>query len=112
MKQIAANIVFFISFIIITPGLDAQSSRIKCYFNYPVNTVISSGANAAYLNGAFPDTVAAYINRAKYSIDIALYNYTAGSSSSAAKIASAANAAAARGIIVRWVYNGTSATSN
>lgn len=90
----------------------AQNPNIKCYFNHPVNTSISTGANAAYLNGKFPDTIAAYINRAKYTIDIALYNYTASSGSSVAKIATAVNAAANRGVVVRWIYNGTSSTSN
>ncbi|MBL0359073.1 MAG: hypothetical protein IPP72_20400 [Chitinophagaceae bacterium] len=90
----------------------AQNKRIRCYFNHPVNTTISSGFNAVYLNNTFPDTVAAYINRAKYSIDVAMYNFTAFNNSNVAKIATAANAAAARGVIIRWIYNGTSATSN
>ncbi len=90
----------------------AQNPHIKCYFNHPVNTSISSGLNAAYLNNSFPDTIAAYITRAKYSIDIALYNYTGSNSSNVKKIATAANAAAARGVTVRWIYNGTSSTAN
>lgn len=110
MKQIAAIVSFFI--LISLQGLFAQNSRIKCYFNYPVNTSISSGANAAYLNGSFPDTIAAYINRAKYSVDICLYNYTAVSSSKVRKIANAVNAAATRGVVVRWIYNGTDDTNN
>lgn len=90
----------------------AQSPSIKCYFNHPVNNAISSGINAVYLNGTFPDTIAAYINRAKFTIDIAMYNFTAYSGSNVAKIATAANAAAARGVAIRWIYNGTSATNN
>jgi hypothetical protein len=90
----------------------AQKPKIKCYFNHPVNTAISSGANAVYLNNSFPDTIAAYINRAKFTVDIALYNFTANANSNVAKIATAVNAAAARGVVVRWLYNlpGTSNT--
>lgn len=90
----------------------AQNGKIKCYFNHPVNNSISTGFNAAYLNGTFPDTIAAYINRAKYSIDIAMYNFTSSTFSNVYKIAVAANAAAARGVAIRWIYNGTTATSN
>lgn len=89
----------------------SQNQKIKCYFNYPVNTVISTGANAVYLNGTFDDTVAAYINRAKYTIDIAMYNYTSTAGSIVAKIATAANSAVSRGVIVRWIYNGSSTNS-
>lgn len=85
--------------------LSAQNAAIKCYFNKPVNTTISNGLNAAYLNNTFPDTIAAYINRAKYTVDIALYNYTANANSNVAKIATAVNAATARGVVVRWLYN-------
>ena len=90
----------------------AQNPAIKCYFNHPVNTVISSGKNAVYLNGSFPDTIAAYIDRAKFTVDIAMYNYTSNINSNVYKIAAAANVAAARGIKIRWIYNGTSATNN
>ena len=89
----------------------SQNQKIKCYFNYPVNTVISTGVNAVYLNGAFDDTVAAYINRAKYTVDIAMYNYTSTAGSIVAKIATAANNAVIRGVIVRWIYNGSSTNS-
>ncbi len=89
----------------------SQNSKIKCYFNYPVNTSISSGTDAVYLYGTFPDTVVAYINRAKFTVDVALYNYTSGSTSSVAKIATAINNAVQRGVVVRWIYNGSSTNS-
>src|SRR5580698_3447407 len=85
-----------------------QNPRIKCYFNHPVNTSISSGINAVYLNGSFADTIAAYINRAKYTVDIAQYDYTSSASDSTAVIATAANNAVLRGVIVRWIYDGSS----
>ncbi len=90
----------------------SQTNKIKCYFNHPVNNSISTGMNAVYLNGKFPDTIAAYINRAKFTIDIAMYNFTSATNSNVYKIAVAANAAAARGVAIRWIYNGTSATNN
>lgn len=89
----------------------SQNPNIKCYFNYPVNTSISSGTDAIYLYGTFPDTVAAYINRSKFTVDVALYNYTSGSTSSVAKIATAINNAMQRGVVVRWIYNGSSTNS-
>lgn len=86
-------------------ALPAQNPHIRCYFNQPVNNTIATGANAVYLQNTFPDTIAAYINRAKYTVDIALYNYTGNANSNVAKIATAVNAAAARGVVVRWLYN-------
>lgn len=90
---------------------NAQQSKIKCYFNHPVNTNISSGANAVYLNSSFPDTIAAFINRAKYSIDVALYNLTSTTNSKVYKVIVAANAAAARGVQIRWIYNASSSNT-
>ena len=90
---------------------NAQNPKIKCYFNHPVNTMLSTGINAVYLNGSFDDSIAAYINRAKYSVDIAQYDYTSTASSIVAKIATAANNAYARGVVVRWIYNGSSTNS-
>ena len=111
MSNIRHTVLGILFLVQVTTGY-AQTSKIKCYFNHPVNHAISTGFNAVYLNSTFPDTIAAYINRAKYSIDVAMYNYTAFSGSNTAKIAVAANAAATRGVIIRWIYNGTSATSN
>ena len=89
-------------------SVNAQlNSKIKVYFNHPVNNAVSSGTNAIYTAG-FADTIAAYINRAKYTVDIAQYDFSASSSSSAiAVISTAANAAAARGVTVRWIYCGS-----
>ncbi len=103
-KKYCHSLVLFILLCIGKTGA-AQNPLIKCYFNHPVNNAISTGMNAVYLNNTFPDTIAAYINRAKYTIDIALYNYTSNAGSNVAKIATAANAAAARGVTVRWLYN-------
>ncbi len=100
----------------IMPGgsqsLYAQQPAITCYFNRPVTTSLSTGPQAGYLNGTFADTIAAYINRATQSIDVCLYNYTATSNSYVARIATAINAAAARGVQVRWIYNNVASTLN
>lgn len=99
------SIILLLMVTCICKSAAAQNPNIKCYFNHPVNNAISTGQNAVYLNSTFPDTIAAYINRAKFTVDIALYNYTSGTSSNVAKIAAAVNAAAARGVTIRWLYN-------
>ena len=81
---------------------------IKVYFNRPVNNFVSNGMNAIYLDSTLDDTLVSYINRAHYSIDAAVYNFL--QSSSIADIAGAINRAYARGVNVRWIYDGT--TSN
>ncbi len=83
--------------------------KIKCYFNHPVNNSVSSGTNAVYLNGTFKDTLIAYINRAKSTIDFCVYNfYQTSASDNINSIATAVNAAYARGVTIRWICNGTS----
>ncbi len=89
----------------------AQNPNIKCYFNHAVNTALSTNTNAIYLNGTFPDTIAAYINRAKSTVDVALYNFTSNGFDVVTKIATAINNAHTRGVIVRWVYDGGSTNS-
>ena len=80
--------------------------KIKVYFNNPVNTSISTGTNAIYLNQSVDDTLIAYINRAKYSLDVAMYNYS--QTTSFSDIAAAVNNAYSRGVTVRWIYDGSS----
>ncbi len=90
----------------------APNPKIKCYFNHPVNTGVSSGTNAVYLNGTFKDTLIAYINRAKYTIDFCVYNfYQTSTSDNINSIATAVNNAYSRGVTIRWVCNGTSTNS-
>ena len=89
----------------------AQNPKIKCYFNHPVNNSLSTGVNAVNLNGNFPDTIVAYINRAKYTLDIALYNYNSTAGDPLSKFATAVNNAKQRGVKVRWIYDGGSTNS-
>lgn len=83
-------------------------SNIRVYFNHPVDTTVSVGVNAVFLNGTLTDTLVAYINRAKYSIDVTQYDYTAYPSDKLSAIATAINAAYTRGVKIRWIYNGSS----
>ncbi len=84
----------------------SADSKFKYYFNHPVDNTVSTGVNAINLNGYIDDTLIAYIDRAKYTLDIAVYNFTSGSgSSSLANVATAINNAYTRGVKVRWIYN-------
>jgi phosphatidylserine/phosphatidylglycerophosphate/cardiolipin synthase-like enzyme len=84
--------------------------KIKAYFNQPVNTAFSSGTNASYLPNLVDDTLVAYINRAKYSIDIAIYELQ--ESSGMAHISAAIDTAHAHGVAVRIIYDGKDNLSN
>ncbi|CAN5459593.1 hypothetical protein BH11BAC2_BH11BAC2_04840 [soil metagenome] len=103
IKQNSILILFFL----LTFQLQAQ--RIKVYFNHPVNTAVSSGVSAIYVNQALDDTLIAYINRAQISIDVAVYNYS--QSAGISNIATAINAAYNRGVNIRWIYNSSSSNS-
>ena len=84
--------------------------KIKVYFNHTINTGVSLGS-VPFKTLYFQDTVATQINNAKYSVDIAQYDYTAYSGSTLATIATACNNASARGVVVRWIYDGNSPNS-
>ena len=92
-------------------ALSAQNPKIKCYFNRPVNTGVSTGTNAVYLNTTFVDTTVAYINRSKYTLDICVYNYTYFSGDGLDAIATAVNNAYNRGVLVRWIHDGSATNS-
>ncbi len=89
----------------------SQNPKIKCYFNHPVNNTLTSGVKAVYLPGTFPDTIVAYINRAKYTLDIAIYNYVSVAGDALSKYATAVNNAKNRGVKVRWIYDGSSSNT-
>ncbi|MBI2269491.1 MAG: T9SS type A sorting domain-containing protein [Bacteroidetes bacterium] len=81
------------------------SGKIKVYFTKSVDTSVSKGVYAEQLFKTVDDTLVAYINRAKYSLDIAIYNYTY--ASTIADIAAAINKAYNRGVKVRIIYDGS-----
>lgn len=87
----------------------ASSGKIIIYFNNPVNNTVSTGVNAIHLSNCVADTIIAYINRARYSIDIAMYNYV--QTSGFANIATAINNAYTRGVRIRWIYDGTASNT-
>lgn len=80
-----------------------SSGDIKTYFTRPVDTTVSTGTNAIQIYRAVDDTCIAYINRAKYTIDIAIYNFNVEGISN---IADALNAAYTRGVVVRLITDG------
>lgn len=82
---------------------------ILAYFNHPVNTTVSIGQPAIYLNQTMDDTLVAYINRAQYTLDIAVYNFI--QANPMADVALAINNAYQRGVIIRWIYDGGSGNS-
>jgi len=83
-------------------------NKILYYFNHPVDNSVSTGMNAVYLNSCMADTLVAYINRSKFTIDIAQYDYNQGSY---ANIATAINSAYTRGVQIRWIYDGSSSNT-
>ncbi|MGZ3885136.1 MAG: phospholipase D-like domain-containing protein, partial [Bacteroidia bacterium] len=101
---------FLLVLIFVSCLSQAQNPYIKCYFNHPVNTTVSSGVNAHY-NTSFKDTLIGYINRAKYSIDFCVYDYLHSTGDGFDAIATAVNSAYARGVVIRWIYNGSSTNS-
>jgi len=82
-----------------------SSGTITCYFNSSVDTSVSvSPANySTRLPGLFDDTLAAYIDRAQSTIDIAIYNFGSANTSS---IISAINNAFNRGVKIRLIADG------
>ena len=104
-----------------TNGIDTDSSgvkvfctkststgTIKVYFNRTVDNTVSSGTNA-YYNPAIADSLAAYINRAKSTVDLTIYSWD--NSANGSKITTALNAANARGVKIRIIYDGSSGVS-
>ncbi len=85
---------------VITKSL--STGDIKIYFNHPVSTnfASNSGNHAHYLNEIVDDTLIAYINRAKQTVDVTIYNWT----SDFNNITNALNNAYTRGVRVRIIY--------
>lgn len=80
---------------------DGQSDRIRVYFNQPTDPAVSTGTLAISLGEAMDDTIEAYIDRAQYTIDVAVYNANDYS------ILYALNDAKDRGVQVRYITEGT-----
>lgn len=102
--------ILLVASIIISYNATA-GNKIKAYFNHPVDNSVSCGVNAINLNNYIDDTLVAYINRAKYTLDIAVYNFTHYSSGSLANVALAIDNAYNRGVKIRWIYDSSSTNS-
>lgn len=83
-----------------------SSGAIKLLFNRDVKNGVSTFTNAVYSNLGIDDTIINYINRAKYTIDIAMYNWN---NNGLSDITAAVNDAFSRGVKVRLVYDGGNA---
>ncbi len=79
-----------------------SSGKMQAYFNRTVDHSVSTGTDAIQLDHAIDDTLIAYINRAKYSIDMAIYNFN---NAGISNITNAMNAAYDRGVNIRVVYD-------
>ncbi len=84
----------------------SQTNKITTYFSRPVNNTVSTGSNAVYLNKLIDDTLIAYINRAKYTLDMAIYTFN--ETAAISSISAAINNAYSRGVAIRWIYDGSS----
>lgn len=95
------------AFSTIRPFVTVSSSTgdIKVYFNTPVDNTYSTGTDAIYLNHLVDDTLCAYINRAKYTLDMCFYNINLNVFNN---VLTALNAAANRGVQVRFISDGGS----
>lgn len=85
-----------------------SAGDIIVYFNHEVDHTYSIGEDAVSVGSAMRDTLISYINRAKESLDIAIYNSFGDSPTTL--ISGAINDAYARGVQIRIIYNGS--TSN
>jgi len=94
-------------------------SHIKYYFNRGVDTTVATGVNAVCLNNCIADTLAAYLNRARYSLDICVYdfdttlsyNISIRDSICAPKVAAAIDSAYRRGVKVRYIYEASNSNT-
>ena len=92
----------------VTPFATISNSTgdMKAYFNTAVDHDYSNGVDAIYLSNAVDDTLISYMNRAKYSIDLTMYNFN---NQGISNISDALKAAANRGLTVRVIGDGTTA---
>ena len=81
-----------------------SSGAMKAYFNSAVDINYSNGLNAVYLQQTMDDTLISYINRARYSIDLTMYNFN---NEGISNVSTALIAATNRGLTVRVIGCGT-----
>lgn len=83
--------------------VSASSGDIKAYFNQLIDSTVKTHKMAINVGTALDDTLIAYINRAKSTIDFTMYNFVETNLSS---VSGALNAAHARGVQVRVIFDG------
>lgn len=83
-----------------------STGDIKVYFTTPVDASYAKGEDAIYLNNAVDDTLINYINRAKSTIDMAIYNLN---NNGISNISQALIDATNRGVRVRVIGDGSTA---
>jgi len=86
-----------------------SSGNIKVYFNTAVNNSVSTGTNAMQLLNAIDDTLIAYIDRAKYTLDMTIYDFDC---TGISNISAAINNAYARGVRVRFISDAAMGATN
>ncbi|MEO0039050.1 MAG: Phospholipase precursor [Bacteroidota bacterium] len=86
----------------------ASSGAINVYFNHTVDSSFSQTQAAVNLADTLDDMLISYINNCIATLDIAIYNSY--SPSAASGIAGAINAAYARGVQVRVIYDGSTSS--
>ncbi|MFZ4105644.1 phospholipase D-like domain-containing protein [Flavobacterium sp.] len=87
----------------------ASSGLINVYFNHTVDATFSQTQNAVNLSNTLDNMLISYINNCIATLDIAIYNSY--SPSATTGIAGAINAAFARGVQVRIIYDGSTSSS-
>ena len=85
-----------------------STGEINVYFNTPINSDVSTGTPAKYIGKAMNDTLIAYINRAKETIDFCIYNIN---NSGLSNVSEALNSAHNRGVKIRFITSGSTAHS-
>ncbi len=85
-----------------------SSGDIKVYFTRSIDNSVSTGTNAITLNSLIDDTLINYINRSKYTLDIAIYDF---STINLSDITGALNNAKDRGVLIRVVHDGAASNT-
>jgi phosphatidylserine/phosphatidylglycerophosphate/cardiolipin synthase-like enzyme len=85
-----------------------STGKIKVYFITPPDTTVALPGNVARHTGVtIIDTLIAYVNQATESLDISIYNWN---NNGLPNLAAAINQAYNRGVIVRFITDGSTAT--
>ena len=95
--------IFYLCLCLVSLQASAQyaNGKIKVYFERGVDHAVQANYPAVQLYGTWGDTLAAYINRATKSVDVACYDFTETTSGTPSinNIATAINSAYTRGVV-------------